>query len=93
MEKATQAQDEKEKYIIEELKNIFKNINKDLENGVLNNDKFMWLDINSDIGLDSIDICELIFYIEEKFNISLVDENINFRNVNDVYETILGKIR
>jgi len=46
-----------------------------------------------DLGVDSIDIIELIIAFEVKFSIEIPDEDIvNLKNIGDLYKYIQGKV-
>lgn len=77
--------DQKES-IIEELKKYFSIKNK-LVSDLPNND-FLSMNLKNDIELDSVDVYELVFYIEENFNVTIKDENIDVRTVDDVVKIV-----
>ncbi len=77
--------DQKES-IIEELKKYFSIKNK-LVSDLPNND-FLSMNLKNDIELDSVDVYELVFYIEENFNVTIKDENIDIRTVYDVVKIV-----
>lgn len=47
----------------------------------------------NDLGMDSLDIVELIFYLEEQFSIEISDEDFyNVIEVKDIYNLIESKL-
>ena len=77
--------DQKES-IIEELKKYFSIKNKLVSD--LPNNYFLSMNLKNDIELDSVDVYELVFYIEENFNVTIKDENIDVRTVDDVVKIV-----
>lgn len=50
-------------------------------------------DLISDLGGDALDIIELVMLIEEKFNISISDDEAeHMRFVKDVYDCVAKKV-
>lgn len=58
--------------IFNRLNNCFNKLGVDLNELDLNQDTLC-----NDIGLDSLDLIELVMYIEEEFNITMSDDEMN----------------
>lgn len=58
--------------IFNKLNNCFNKLSIDLNELDLNQDTLC-----NDIGLDSLDLIELVMYIEEEFNITMSDDEMN----------------
>ncbi len=49
--------------------------------------------LQEDIGIDSLEVVELLYEIEQEFNVSISDdEATGLKNVNDVVENIKSKL-
>ncbi len=49
--------------------------------------------LQDDIGIDSLDAVELNMALEEKFDISITDEELaNLKTVGDIVSTVSGKL-
>lgn len=77
-----------------EKEEIFEKIRKMISDRIEIDSKRIKLNSNfaNDLGVDSLDIYELVYAAEEEFRISIPDQDIKFKTVREFYNYVLKEI-